>query len=68
MKLHEYLKQFEGLDPEIEVYKFYQTDETDLVKTFVSWNTISVNSVDQNYCNFTYTPAPLFRIKAIVLP
>lgn len=67
MKLHEYLKQFEGLDPNMEVYG-YDSEELSLLEKKVKFTKIAFVG-DDNLDDplFVYYYSKIFNKKVLII-
>lgn len=67
MKLREYLKQFEGLDPDMEVYGYDETDSSCL-ETKTQWYIFAyVQELGDYYPLFKYYNADKFKHKVLII-
>ena len=67
MKLHEFLKQFENLDPELEVYNYYKHNKEILEKKYFTYKFAFISSKLEDYAYFDVNETKYYNTKILVL-
>ena len=67
MKLKEFLKQFENLDPELEVYTYYEHDQEMLEKKRFAYDFAFISDKLEDYAYFDNNKTISYNTKILVL-